>query len=109
MRVKLYPNGDGIAKGTHISVFFQIMKGPVDGLLQWPFRQKVALMIMDQDQVEHVIDVFLTDPTSSSFQRPGGGPNPASGCPTFMLQRDLENHAYLRDDTLYIKVNVYEP
>ncbi|KAJ7339336.1 TNF receptor-associated factor 2 [Desmophyllum pertusum] len=70
MCARVYLNGDGIGKGTHISVFFVVMRGQYDALLRWPFRQKITVMLMDQDNVEHVIDSFRPDPTSSSFQRP---------------------------------------
>ena len=106
MRVKLYPNGEGLGKGTHISIFFQIMNGMYDALLDWPFRKKVTFMILDHDRHEHVLDAFRPDPVSSSFQRPWLKPNVTIGCPTFMPLRNLEKHAYIRDDTLFVKVIV---
>ena len=69
MCARIYLNGDGMGRGTHISVFFVVMRGQYDALLRWPFRQKVTFMLMDQDNVEHVIDAFRPDPSSSSFQR----------------------------------------
>uniref|UniRef100_H2YBM5 MATH domain-containing protein n=1 Tax=Ciona savignyi TaxID=51511 RepID=H2YBM5_CIOSA len=33
-------------KGTHMSLFFVVMKGEYDALLPWPFRQKVTLMLL---------------------------------------------------------------
>jgi len=41
MCARLYLNGDGMGKGTHVSLFFVIMRGAYDALLKWPFRQKV--------------------------------------------------------------------
>ena len=106
MCVRLYLNGDGMGKGTHISVFFVVMRGPYDALLRWPFRQKVTFMLLDQDQVEHVIDAFRPDPSSNSFQRPKREMNIASGCPTFCPLSELNNHAYVRDDTMFLKVMI---
>ena len=76
-------NGHGIGLGTHISVFPVVMPGHYDAILRWPFRQKVPFMLLDQDNVEHVIDAFRPDPNSSSFQRPRRETNMASGCPMF--------------------------
>ena len=104
MCVRLYLNGDGMGKGTHISLFFVVMRGPYDALLRWPFRQKVTFMLLDQDDVEHVIDAFRPDPSSKSFQRPKRDMNIASGCPTFCHLSGLNNHAYVRDDTMFVKV-----
>ena len=106
MCVRLYLNGDGKGKGTHISVFFVIMRGQYDALLRWPFRQKITFMLIDQDNVEHVIDSFRPDPSSSSFQRPRRETNIASGCPTFCPLSELNNRAYVKDDTMFIKVIV---
>ena len=33
-------NGDGIGKGTHLSLFFVVMHGEFDNILQWPFTHK---------------------------------------------------------------------
>ena len=106
MCARIYLNGDGIGKGTHISVFFVVMRGEYDALLRWPFRQKVTFMLLDQNNVEHVIDSFRPDPNSSSFQRPRRETNIASGCPTFCPLSELNDHAYVRDDTLFLKVIV---
>ena len=106
MCARVYLNGDGIGKGTHISVFFVVMRGEYDALLRWPFRQKVTFMLLDQNNVEHVIDSFRPDPNSSSFQRPRRETNIASGCPTFCPLSEVNNHAYIRDDVMFLKVIV---
>ena len=106
MCARIYLNGDGMGRGTHISVFFVVMRGQYDALLRWPFRQKVTFMLLDQDNVEHVIDAFRPDPSSSSFQRPRRETNIASGCPMFCSLTELNNHAYVRDDTMFVKIIV---
>ena len=103
---RIYLNGDGMGKGTHISLFFVLIRSEYDALLRWPFRQKVIMMILDQDNVEHVIDAFRPDPNSSSFQRPRREMNIASGCPLFCPLTELEKHGYVRDDVMFIKVIV---
>lgn len=42
MCLRIYLNGDGTGRGTHLSLFFVVMKGPSDALLRWPFNQKVS-------------------------------------------------------------------
>ena len=103
---RIYLNGDGMGKGTHISLFFAVMRGEYDAILRWPFRQKVTFMLLDQDNVEHVIDAFRPDPNSSSFQRPRRETNIPSGCPTFCSLSELSNHAYVKDDAMFLKVIV---
>ena len=106
MRARIFLNGDSMGRGTHISLFFVVMCGQYDALLRWPFRQKVTFMLLDQDNVEHVIDAFRPDPSSSSFQRPRREANIASGCPMFCSLAGLNNHAYVRDDTIFVKIIV---
>ena len=104
MCARLYFNGDGLGKGTHLSLFFALMKGPYDALLPWPFQQKIKMMLVDQDNIEHYVDSFRPDPASSSFQRPKGEINTASGSPLFFPLESLSTHCYIRDDTLFIKI-----
>lgn len=106
MCARIYLNGDGIGKGTHISLFFVIVRGEYDALLRWPFTQKVTMMILDQNSMEHVIDAFRPDPSSSSFQRPVREMNVASGCPMFCSLGDMDRHAYVKDDCVFVKIIV---
>uniref|UniRef100_A0AAQ5YWY3 TNF receptor-associated factor n=1 Tax=Amphiprion ocellaris TaxID=80972 RepID=A0AAQ5YWY3_AMPOC len=107
MCARVYLNGDGMGKGTHLSLFFVVMRGEYDALLPWPFKQKVTLMLMDQGSSrKHLGDAFKPDPNSSSFRRPSAEMNIASGCPLFVSQSVLEAGSYIKDDTIFIKVTV---
>jgi hypothetical protein len=107
MCARIYLNGDGLGKGTHMSFFFVIMRGPIDELLPWPFKQKVTLTLLNQAGRRHVTDSFRPDPHSSSFQRPGRREmNIASGCPMFIRQEHLINGGFVKDDCIYIRVMV---
>ncbi|MFT7797271.1 TNF receptor-associated factor 2-like [Arapaima gigas] len=107
MCLRIYLNGDGTGRGSHLSLFFVVMRGPSDALLKWPFNQKVTLMLLDQNNREHIIDAFRPDVSSSSFQRPVSEMNIASGCPLFcpLAKLDAKN-TYIRDDTIFIKAIV---
>ena len=63
-------------------------------------------MLLDQDNVEHVIKAFRPDPSSSAFWRPRRESNIASGCPMFCSLAELNNHAYIRDDAMFLKIIV---
>ncbi|XP_067868936.1 TNF receptor-associated factor 2 [Heterodontus francisci] len=107
MCLRVYLNGDGVGRGTHMSLFFVVMKGNYDGLLRWPFKQKVTLMLMDQTNREHIIDAFRPDVNSSSFQRPVSEMNIASGCPLFCQLSKLDSkNNYSREDNIFIKAIV---
>ena len=109
MRARLYLNGDGNARRTHMSLFFVLMRGRNDAILKFPFNFKVTFCLYDQTtQQRHIIDSFRPDIKSNSFQRPRSEMNIASGIPKFfplaMIQQ--EGNPYIRDDTMFIKVMV---
>lgn len=103
---RLYPNGDGMGKGTHVSVFFVIMRGEYDALLPWPFTQKVHFKLLDQDRIRHAYHAFRPNPQSSSFKRPTSDMNIASGCRTFLSLRELRQGGYVQEDTIFVKITV---
>lgn len=68
---------------------------------------QVTLMLLDQNNREHIIDAFRPDVSSTSFQRPISEMNIASGCPLFCpLAKLAGKSSYLRDDTIFIKAIV---
>lgn len=80
------------------------------GLSAIPSRalcSQVTLMLLDQNNREHVIDAFRPDVSSSSFQRPVTEMNIASGCPLFCPVSKMEaKNSYVRDDAIFIKAIV---
>jgi TNF receptor-associated factor 3 len=103
---RIYLNGDGMGKGTHMSLFFVILRGDFDALLPWPFRQKVTMTLIDHDGKKNIVDSFRADPTSNSFKRPSTDMNIASGCPLFAPLSTVESNTYLRDDCIFMKIHV---
>ena len=105
MCLRLYILGDGIGKGTHMSLFFIIMKGEFDNILHWPFTHKVTLKLLNQGSGCDIVDTFQPDPMtmSSSFQKPKSDMNVASGCPHFASHAELNNNGFIADDTIFIE------
>ena len=110
MCIRCYLNGDGSGKGTHISVFFVVMKSEHDDLLPWPFKQKVTISLLNQetpsDTTSHITQSFMPDAKSSSFQKPTKDMNIASGFPKFAPRSVLSDKRYAVNDTVYFKVKV---
>ncbi|CAF3147684.1 unnamed protein product [Rotaria socialis] len=109
MRARLYLNGDGNARRTHMSLFFVLMRGQHDQILKFPFNYKVTFCMYDQTpQRRHIIDSFRPDIRSSSFHRPRSDMNIASGIPKFypLVKILEEGNPYVQDDTIFIKVMV---
>ena len=104
--LRLYMDGDGIGKGTHVSFFLTLLQGEYDALLNWPFKQAVTLMLLDQDKQKNIVQSFQPEPTSASFQRPRNEMNIASGCPLFAPLSILDNLSYVKEDTVFLKCKI---
>jgi hypothetical protein len=115
--IRLYLNGDGTARGTHLSIFLVVLRGQYDALLQWPFSYRVSFCFFDQrtiiesdeiKQAKHIIESFRPDTRSISFQRPCSSMNIASGIPKFFALANFnqppEINRYIINDTIFIKV-----
>ncbi|CAF3414207.1 unnamed protein product [Rotaria socialis] len=106
MCMRLYFNGDGQARKSHLSIFFVLLRGDYDAILSWPFCFKITFCLYDQtNNQNHIIDSFRPDIKSNSFQRPRSNMNIASGlpkfCPLTMIQ--TSNNPYVRDDCMFIR------
>ncbi|XP_071490775.1 TNF receptor-associated factor 3-like [Diadema antillarum] len=105
---RVFLMGDGVGKGTHISLFLTIMRGQYDAVLPWPFKQKITFQLVNQADPlnKSIVEAFRPDPTSSSFKRPTSDRNIGAGCPLFAKIQLVEdpNQGFLKDDTLYLKI-----
>lgn len=106
MRVKVYVNGSGDGKGTHLSVFVHILKGKHDDYLSWPFLGKVNFSLLNQvsdsGHVEQLIS-FTKDMNASV----GCSRGFRKFIPHNMLPyNSLHDTQYIKDDKLYFRVKV---
>ena len=111
LKVRIYPNGEGTCKNTHLSVYILLMKGEYDAMLPWPFKGKVTFTLIDQqeDLVErqNITQQFTTGDHPESFTRPKSeDSNLGLGCPLFVSQEALHSRRYIVDDTLFLQVDV---
>ena len=105
MCARIYLNGDGMGKGTHVSLFFVLMRSEYDALLPFPFQQKITMKLLDQESDKHIVESFRPDPHSSSFRRPVTDMNIASGCPLFASQESVLNGSVVRDDAIFLTIS----
>ena len=107
MCIRTYLNGDGIGKGTHLSVFFVIMRSEYDNLLNWPFKQSVRFTLVNQKNSEaSITKAFVSDLKSPSFQKPDNDMNVASGFPKFAHQSVLQDENFILGNVIYVKCQV---
>ncbi len=110
LKVRVFPNGSGYGKNTHLSMFIILMKGEYDALLPWPFKTKVKVTIIDQqeDSVKRKNVSKEVNPEKSikNFERPVGIENNACGIKRFISHEKLNSRRYLLDDALFLQVEV---
>ena len=106
---RLYLQGDGMGRSTHVSLFFVVMKSEYDQLLNWPMQRRITLELINHvNEAENVIESFVSNPRSSSFQRPTNNMNVASGCPMFISIEKFLTGGFIVDNSAYIKTTVQE-
>ena len=106
---RLYLHGDGMGRSTHISIFFVVMKSEYDQLLTWPMHKRITFELINHDnEADNIIESFVSNPRSSSFQRPTNNMNVASGCPMFIAIEKFLTGRYIVDNCAYIKTTVQE-
>ena len=106
---RLYLQGDGMGRSTHVSLFFVVMKSEYDQLLTWPMQKRITFELINHvNEAESVIESFVSNPRSSSFQRPTNNMNVASGCPMFISIERFLTGGFVVDNCAYIKTTVHE-
>ena len=114
MCIKVFANGEGDSKGTHISVFSFLMKGENDNYLPWPFTGTVNVKLLNQleDKTHHSMTInFYSDSNSSQRVVDKERSSRGWGWPLYISHSDLshntgKNCQYLKDDRLYFKISV---
>ena len=107
MCIRTYLNGDGIGKGTHLSLFFVLMRSEHDNLLSWPFKQSVRFTLVNQkNPAASITEAFVPDLHSPSFKKPENDMNIASGFPKFARQSVLQDENFTQGNVIYIKCQV---
>ncbi|XP_068714053.1 TNF receptor-associated factor 6-like [Montipora foliosa] len=71
--MRIYPQGVGSGRGTHVALFIHMIKGDFDNSLVWPFRGTVTISVLDQscsrDQSD-ISRIIQVKPNLTAFQQP---------------------------------------
>lgn len=97
MRVSIFGKGVGSGKGTHISVFANLMKGDYDDQLKWPFRGTVIVILVNGKE-NHIKYLKYTDrsPQHCADRVTKGETHPAGwGEPKFIELRNVQSQDLL--------------
>lgn len=113
MCISVDANGHGGGKGTHVSVYVYLMKGERDDRLQWPFRGKVIVELLnwkeDKTHRDWTADFAkASDKVCGRVTEEGlapSGQGTSKFIPTSSLGYDrVTNTQFLQDDCLLFRV-----
>ena len=95
------------ARGNSISVYTELMSGPFDDELRWPFRGAITVKLLDQegemDNHTGVID-YEGAPTEYSCQVTRGESNKSWGIADFISNEQL-SPKFLKNDSLHFRIS----
>ncbi|XP_047136088.1 TNF receptor-associated factor 5 isoform X5 [Hydra vulgaris] len=105
--LEIYLNGFGEHKGTHSSIYLNIIKGEYDNLLEWPLTKKIKVSLLDQS-ANRKHKNFYIDPKKSSpeyFNKPTLQPKRIGclmpiitfPCPGFIMNNTLMIECEIED------------
>ena len=106
MCLRVYAAGDG--KGTHLSVYLNLMKGPHDDELTWPLRGKLEIKLLNQirDSKHHSITLSYDSINVGRLteQNRGNGWGYHQFISNDNLNKTTPTCQYLKDDCLFFQV-----
>ena len=104
MFLRMYLNGEGTGKNTHLSVFFSILQSENDGELDWPFNRTVQLKLVNHlNEADSITKILTPYPHSPTFQKPGYSFNIPSGFPKFAPVSKLLNDHFTKSNTITLQ------
>ena len=120
MCLSVVANGHDEVKGTHVSVFAYLMRGDNDDNLKWTFKGTIKVSLLNQleDGQHHTKQVWSSgwDIPKNTCKRVTEGKRGKEGWGQrqFIHHQDLsyfgdQNCQYLKDDTLFFRVDCFEP
>ena len=114
MKLSIYPNGNSVAKNSHISCYSCLMLGEFDDTLEWPFEGVVTVELLNQLEDKHHRQCITVDESTPVRFRQRVQKDcmkmDGYGSHQFVSHADLDYNpknkcSYLKDNCLYFRVN----
>ena len=103
--IRVYLNG--VDNGRYVAIFFHMMEGEHDDLLQWPFTGTITLSILDRSGARNndISQIVQATPNVSAFQRPREAIcRKGCGLVNFAPMEQVFGPNYVKKDKLLLKI-----
>ena len=111
MRLSIHLDQGSSGFTGYMGVYIILMRSDHDGMLSWPFKEKFVFSVIDQedDKQCRIDHVTVLDPEGHvQFQRPQQDQNEGFSCPTFISHSKLRTRKYIKDNTVYVQVQIQQ-
>ena len=109
MRLEVYPNGLGDEVGTHVSIYFCLLKGEYDNDLAWPINIKMKVKILNwcknDNHITEICSIFDSRITDSNKTTVSG--ELPQFCTHSTLLTASEATKYIKDDCMRVCLSQY--
>lgn len=114
-----WPNGNGVGKNTHVSLYVHLEKGDNDNSLTWPFKGTIVVELINQIDDKNHLKFNIAFPTDEDEEINGRvvvGGERSSGwgkarliAHSRLVYDSKKATQYLRNDNLYFQIVVQVP
>ena len=111
LQPKLFFDGVRLNDQGYISLFIQIVQGPFDAILKWPFGKRIRFSLIEQESKRLKRDiekVLIPAADGDELQRPSDDANNGFGIYKFVSHEVLRAGRYIVDDVMFVKIEVLE-
>ncbi len=109
MVLMVFPYGNRAGSGTHLSLYFYMIKGEYDHQLKWPFLGEITVTLVDQRLERHKTETldYTHEDREEGARRFNNTLTGGLGWPTLIELKYLTPN-YLKDDCLVFRIDDIE-
>ncbi|RUS85354.1 hypothetical protein EGW08_006897, partial [Elysia chlorotica] len=108
LKMRLFADGNGAAKGNAMSVYLHLLPGSCDDLLPWPFQADIHFVLVDQKDFKHHKCGSIRSPITADSCKQPTTEQLGFGIEALVTLREIgtDLSRYNVKDTLYLRVIV---
>lgn len=110
---KIFDENFYLAKGKYVSLYICICRGEYDALLSWPFSHRLTFTLLDQCEdidnrrpIIYSVKPNICKENKPFLGRPITDRNASFGAQKFTDLDTIASLEYIKDDTIFIKVEI---